>query len=217
MAATGEGLTSWDYQLNGYLEQGAAGRAAVFVLLNAIRGKYSRLCDRAGTTAWSLHVMRVARDGTATDIPVKTWESSQTFTNHLYNGPRSKWGVMQTETFTGTASHSLGLISLITDSDQGVVMSWGVDERCNNFGPNTEVLVLINACVPAADEHLTRITNGALASDVVSGHNWGNPVALDLQLEDGTSVRRRQEGGTSTAVALEATEPSSGSSRRTHR
>jgi hypothetical protein len=149
--------------------------------------------------------MRVARDGTATDIPVKTWESSQTFTNHLDNGPRSKWGVLQTETFTGTPSHSLSLISLITDSDQGVLMSWGVDERCNNCGPNTEVLVLINACVPAADEHLTRITNGTRASDVVSGHNWGNPVALDLQLEDGTFVRRRQEGGTSTAVALEAT------------
>jgi hypothetical protein len=84
-------------------------------------------------------------------------------------------------------------------------MSWVVDERCGGGGPL--VLVLTNACTPATDEHLTLVTNGALASDVVWGHDWSRRMRLALQLEDGTFVANREvwPNYADTAVAFDAT------------
>jgi hypothetical protein len=84
-------------------------------------------------------------------------------------------------------------------------MSWVVDERCGGGGPL--VLVLTNACTPATDEHLTLLTNGALASDVVWGHDWSRRMRLALQLEDGTFVANREvwPNYADTTVAFDAT------------
>jgi hypothetical protein len=183
-AATGESYSPWDSSLDGYLKQGAEGRTDAISLLNLHDQKYRRLCDRSYTWAESLHVMRVGSDGSSTDITVKTWETSFTSTYNLTpTGPQAPWGYRESQTYAGTHDAVVYDPTLITDSDQGVLMSWTADERCGSGGPN--VLVLFNACEAASDEHLTLITNGALASDVVWGHDLSRSVTLDLQLEDG--------------------------------
>ncbi len=70
----------------------------------------------------------------------------------------------------------------ITNADQGALFSWQAIKQCYSFATN---------CVGAVDNHLTSITGGALAADViwdVGGYQPNSPVTPILQVQDGSYV-----------------------------
>jgi hypothetical protein len=82
-----------EHVLERRLNQGAAGRTEAIGLLNLHNQKYRRLCDGSSTRTEQLRVMRVASDGTSTDMTVKTWEPSFTST---YNSSRIRSSLERT-------------------------------------------------------------------------------------------------------------------------
>ena len=183
-AATGESYTSWDSQLDDYLDRGD--RTSALSLLNLQNLKYKRLCDSTLSSVLALRVMQVGADGSSSDVVVKTWETTDVTTYIRSSGSEAPWGYRQTLAHTGPKNLSLEGLNFITDEDQGALASWVAIVQCPVGAPGT--LILVNTCVPATDHHLTSLRNGALASDVVWDQPGNHAVQLDLQLEDGSFV-----------------------------
>jgi alpha-tubulin suppressor-like RCC1 family protein len=183
-AATGESYTSWDSQLDDYLDRGD--RTSAISLLNQQNLKYKRLCDLSRSSVLALHVMQVGADGSSSDVVVKTWDMTDVTTYIRATGPEAPWGYRQVKAYTGPQNVSLEGLNFITDVDQGALASWVAIVQCPSGAPG--VLVVLNTCVPATDHHLTSVRNGTLASDVVWDQPGNDAVQLDLQLEDGSFV-----------------------------
>jgi alpha-tubulin suppressor-like RCC1 family protein len=183
-AATGESYTSWDSQLDDYLDRGD--RTSAISLLNQQNLKYKRLCDLSRSSVLALHVMQVGAGGSSSDVVVKTWDMTDVTTYIRATGPEAPWGYRQVKAYTGPRNVSLEGLNFITDLAEGALASWVAVVQCPGGAPG--VLVVVDTCVPATDHHLTSLRNGTLASDVVWQQPGSHAVQLDLQLEDGSFV-----------------------------
>jgi alpha-tubulin suppressor-like RCC1 family protein len=182
--ATGESYTSWDSQLDDYLDRGD--RTSAISLLNQQNLKYKRLCDLSRSSTQALHVMQVGADGSSSDVVVKTWDMTDVTTYIRATGSEAPWGYRQVKAYTGPQNVSFEGLNFITDVDQGALASWVAIVQCPSGPPG--VLVVLNTCVPATVPHLTSLRNGTLASDMVWQQPGNHAVELGLQLEDGSFV-----------------------------
>ncbi|MBZ5556722.1 MAG: IPT/TIG domain-containing protein [Acidobacteriia bacterium] len=167
---------------------------AIFIENN--RGpQFLRLCDRSESEVTKLHLLRVGPDGSSSDVVVDSWHESRSTVFTL--SPTYPY-YHETGTQTGPAYVDFGGAgsNIITNADQGALFSWNVSKQCYENSPQQDprrpwvtFTQTDSSCHSGIlENHLSTMTNGALASDVVwsPGITYGAPVQPVLQLEDGS-------------------------------
>jgi hypothetical protein len=125
-----------------------------------------------------LGLLRVSSSGDWSKIMVKDWTADHRVTF----SPSNPWAAVSTQ---NGVIPSLQVAGLITNADQGVLLSWGTasDAYCAYGDPSGQ-----SGCVAKATQlAVTPVTNGSVGQDgIIAISNQSNPVWPLLQASDGT-------------------------------
>jgi hypothetical protein len=164
--------------------------------LNDLAQDFRRPCDHAGSSVTKLHLLRVASDGSSSDIIVKDWSEnhSDVITSSAtvaYHSTRTQTGPREVQF---SASH------LITNADTGALVSWQAWKDCDD-DVQTD-----SSCVSYVVEHHLSTSNGDAVSDVVwnPGVGSGEIVQPVLQLDDGSFAGNVQTNAGNVVVVFDA-------------
>ena len=172
------------FGIGGYITSGQFDYAYNILALDA--PQFAEICDRAVTSTTALHLASLTPDGTLSDRVVKQWTGTRTT---MY-APQPAWPYYESSTWqTGPADVDIDGPHMITDQDQGAVYSWMEALDC---AESVQTDPGCQSNIPAY--HLTRLSNGAIASDTVwdqAGYGQSTATGLAavrpvLQLENGS-------------------------------
>jgi hypothetical protein len=146
-------------------------------------------CSSSTTFTTQVHFLRVGTKGDSSDVVVKQW----TETEQKVALPTVNYPFDHTTTRSG-AMPALDWAYVITDSDQGAVVSWTIGT--DNYCAQETVSNGQSACAAYVDtrfeSHLTTMTGRSIAADAA----WGDDRFIQpvLQLSDGSFVGNYNDG-----------------------
>lgn len=146
-------------------------------------------CSSSTTFTTQVHFLRVGTKGDSSDVVVKQW----TETEQRVALPTVNYPFDHTTTRSG-AMPALDWAYIITNSDQGVVVSWTIGT--DNYCAQETVSNGQSACAAYVDTrfeaHLTTMTGGSIATDAA----WADDRFIQplLQLSDGSFVGNSDDG-----------------------
>lgn len=163
-------------------------------ILNNMSAQFRRLCDSTTNLVTKMHFLRVGTDGSSSDVVADQWTTNSSL---FYTPATGSPGYQQQQTQNGPRI-LFNNTQQITNADQGALFSWQAINECFSFATN---------CTSGVDNHLTSITGGALAADVIwdaGGYQPSTPVLPILQLQDGSYVGSVNSGAQNLMMAFDA-------------
>lgn len=163
-------------------------------LLNNMSAQFRRLCDSTTNLVTKMHLLRVGTDGSSSDVVADQWTTNSS----LFYTPSGGNPYYQQQRTQSGPSINFNNVQLITNADQGAVYSWQALMFCESFQTN---------CQGGTENHLTNVTGGALAADVIwdaGGYQPSTPVLPILQLQDGSYIGSVNSGSQGLMMAFDA-------------
>ncbi len=147
---------------------------------------YYEAGDKSISATMHLEVLRIASDGTHSAIPIKHWDQNWTWHSDV-----SCTAISSTSTLSQIEPWLISVGNLITDADQGVLVSW--EERSYPYCQNTSSTwpsggTQQSGCFPESRGYFVRSTRSGLDVATLSIPGQAGPVAPVLQREDGSFI-----------------------------